>query len=556
MPEVLSSHDSKALGSFAPKWIEDQRSELRRMLLEYVDRGLLTYGHQPLAKRLFKLAEARKDDELMGHFLVAFDASTRKILRQRTRYDFTTREYSTTQVLEADPAIPHGSAPTRRTPPVNGKVAPLPRYKSHLTSFTFRTRRYLQRRAWRYFREIGKKDAERYIKTVSQALALYTDETLTKPADLLSCWGLLHALYHHSPVIVAQRSGFDVADGRSLSELSPAPAFIEHWKVSPDPLFALLGAARARPVRRFAVATLDAHHAKKLPPLSLIRALLDSRHDEVQSFAAKMLESSPDLDKWTLDQWLDVLRIESPGVVHRLAALFRKHVAPERIDASTAIRLALSPLAPIGEIGLASLELKKIESAEDIRALLPLGEAGAQSVRERAIDWLIGRLEDSPFTTPYHARVLLDSPHRDVRERASGWIFRHESLRLETLLWSAMAETPYDDVRSALLVGLERVRPMLPYDSVRSVWASVILAVHRGHRAKPRAARQVAERVATHPDEADQLLPLLAILLRSLRAPERAAGLAAIATAVFKNPALRPAVSRHVPGIELFAAEA
>lgn len=554
MGEVLGSSDARGLGAFAGKWISDPRPELRVMLLEYVSRGLMTPHHQPLAKRLFKLAESKKDDELMGRFLVALDRSTQQRLRNRTTFDFTSREYVTTQILEADPSVPRGSAPTRKTPPVDGRCPPLPRFKYHLPTFTLKTRRYLQRRAWRYFRTIGKSEPARYAQVMSQVLAGYADQHFTKPVDLLGAWGLSNALYRVSSVIEPGRSGFDVAPGRSLAELQPAPAFLEAWKLAPAPLFVLLGSAGARVVRRFAIAMLEAHHAGTVPETRVIRGWLDSPHEEVQTFAAKLLERAPGLERWTLSEWLELLRIESPNVVHALARLFQKHVAPERIDPPTALALALSPLAPIGEIGLGSLKSRPINSADDIRFLLPLAEAGAESVRRDGVSWLISKLDDSPYVTPYHARLLLDSSHRDVRDRACSWVFSSESLRGQTLLWSAMAETPYDDVRAALLVGLERVRPALPASSVRAVWASVILAVHRGSRAKPRAARQVAERIAAHPEEADQLLPLLSILLRSLRSPERASGLAAIATAAFSNPDLLPAIARHLPGVELVEA--
>src|SRR3954452_25034539 len=57
-------HDPEALASFAARWYGDRRPASRRLLLEYLDRPLDAYRHEPLAKRLFKLAEAAGDDEV------------------------------------------------------------------------------------------------------------------------------------------------------------------------------------------------------------------------------------------------------------------------------------------------------------------------------------------------------------------------------------------------------------------------------------------------------------------------------------------------------------
>jgi hypothetical protein len=61
--------------------------------------------------------------------------------------------------------------------------------------------------------------------------------------------------------------------------------------------------------------------------------------------------------------------------------------------------------------------------------------------------------------------------------------------------------------------------------------------------------RRIAERVARKPDEADRLLPVLALALRSVRATERTGALLAIARAALSDPSLRDAVSRHFPDV-------
>ena len=76
--ELRHVHFAERLGSFASRWIADQRPFARQALLEYLSLPLNCYRHEPLVERLFKLAEQAGDDELMGAFLVAFDRTIRR----------------------------------------------------------------------------------------------------------------------------------------------------------------------------------------------------------------------------------------------------------------------------------------------------------------------------------------------------------------------------------------------------------------------------------------------------------------------------------------------
>ena len=67
------------LGAFAERWLTDQRPSARQFLLDYLSRPLNAYRHEALVKRLFKLAERAGDDVVMGHFLVMFDRSARRV---------------------------------------------------------------------------------------------------------------------------------------------------------------------------------------------------------------------------------------------------------------------------------------------------------------------------------------------------------------------------------------------------------------------------------------------------------------------------------------------
>ncbi len=132
----------------------------------------------------------------------------------------------------------------------------------------------------------------------------------------------------------------------------------------------------------------------------------------------------------------------------------------------------------------------------------------------------------------------LDSRHADVRAAGWEWFRAEPRARDNVTLWRRLMETPYDDVRLALVAAMEaRTEGVLPLraergdldaELLRLLWASVLLNVHRGHRAKPSVIRQLLRRIDARPAELPRLLPLLAVALRSVRGPEWRAGLTAV----------------------------
>src|SRR5688500_3290898 len=81
-------NDPKRLVSIVEKWKRDHRPWAREQIVKYLSLPLNVINHQPVVKRLFKHAEAQRDDELMAVFLHAFDRLVRRERRLRWRYDF------------------------------------------------------------------------------------------------------------------------------------------------------------------------------------------------------------------------------------------------------------------------------------------------------------------------------------------------------------------------------------------------------------------------------------------------------------------------------------
>lgn len=567
---VLETAEARPLRGLAERWYRDGRPEARRSLLAYIDDGLLRPNHPPLAKRLFKLAEAAQDHEAMAHLLVACDRMARRRLVRRGRYDWQTRTYREWEAVVPRPEIPRTS-PTRKVPPVNGRCpAPPPKQimdpwtgrrrtieQAHLPTFTFRTRRYLARRAWRYFRTLAKADPRAYRDHICVALALYEDAHLTEALDLLDAWGLVHALYHHAPSLDPGRPGWIVRPGHALAELSFAPYLPEVWQDDPEPLFDLVARARARVVREFALTQLRAHHEAALDavPLVRVRRFLSSPHEEVLRFGAELFDKAAGVSGLSITEWRDLLTLHNPYAAPLILAAFDKYVRPDRLSDEDLVELVCAHNAPAAQLALRWLEARPVTTREDFERRARTVRASTDVVRERAATWIAQLVQASDFTGAPDVRELFDAHHLEVRAKGLALVRDAERFAADTSLWVAMSETPYDDVRAALLAHLDARSANLEADELHRVWAAVLLAIHRGSRAKARAARQIARRLVTEPTRADELLPLLAVSLRSLRRPERRSALAAVARAVFAHPGLLDKAQAALPGLQLGRSE-
>ncbi|WP_437592832.1 hypothetical protein [Sorangium sp. So ce1000] len=539
--EVLASEAGRKLKALAPRWYADGRPFARRALLRYIDDGCDRPHHRALVKALYKLAEQAGDDEVVGRFMVAFDRLVRRKLVKVPRYDWQTRTSSDEPCLVNDTGAPV------RLPP--GDVAS-PR-------FSMRTRHYLRRRAFRYFRRLGRRDAARYGRAIRAALALYRDEHLDRPERLLDAWGLLHALYWGSPALERLPRGVRLAEGAALADLEPAPIYPEAWQGAFDEVLGLVTAARSRTVRAFAVGLLERAYAAELRglPLARVRALLESPHDEVQTFAAGLLRQVQGLASLPIADWLSLLQTENAAALAFVCEAVVEHVSPARLSLAECVALACARAAPVAELGLRWAKTKPVETAADLDTLARLATAGAPRVREEAVAWLVEALGRSPHGRAEHVRDLFDSRHEDVRARALALFEADARFRDDTGLWAALAETPHEGARAFLIRHLAARKAAFSPEALRHVWASALLAVHGGARDKRAVVRQIADRVVARPGEADALLPLLGVALRSVRPPERRAALGALARAAFRAPALRDAIARRLPELRLFEGE-
>jgi hypothetical protein len=608
--ELRRITDADRLGNFAPRWYADARPEARRLLLAYLDQPLNAFRHEALVKRLFKLAEAAGDDEVMGRFLVAFDRSLRRVLKKQrlsayrvveTRtaaeamvnvwrqqgYEagywshwarnaegrYVEQGYRVHKSWRADVArVPDGTT-MPRTPshtwrgrnPRTGERLQVEKSQAPQEGrrlFSLATRRYVRRRAWRYFRKLGKQHPERYVPALAAAMKCYRDEDAADGLALIDNWGLTHALFHHSPVLVAKRNGWKLAPGRGLSELAPAPMYEALWRATPRMLLELVTDARSRPVRQWAVHMIRRDHA------GLLRALLSyeelfgllAHHDAaVASLAGEVLRELPDLTVLGVDRLLRLVEDPSPETIDVVCELFAERLGPERVTLEQAARLAASRPLTAARLGFLWLRAKAPATEGECRALLALAEAQAEPLRPEMVQWARGVLSASPHFQPAWVLDFLDSRHADVRAEGWQWLEADERVRDNVEVWRKLFESPYDDVRLKIVAVLEKrasgagriESDRLDDELLRFVWASVLLNVQRGGRTKPLVVSQLVRRLERRPDEARSLLPILAVALRSVRGPEWRAGLTAVVTLAERRHELRPVVAEVFPELKM-----
>ncbi len=534
--ELRGTCEPARLKGFAEKWFKDPRTWAKEQLAAYLDMPLNCAGHEPLVKKLFKTAESAADDATMARFMALFDRSVRRSEKKRWRYqdfDIAFRVSKSTLAHEKAgggqaPKLPRGTTRSRET----GRL------------FTVHTRRYLQRRAWRYFRRLGRRDSARYLAAMKRALALYSDPDCDSGIHFLDNWGLIHALFRYSPVLARQANGWLVKPDQALRDLKPAPAFPKAW--TPLDGLDVLVAARARPVRRTMLAMVKG--ALDKVPIERILSLLEHADEEVQALGAELLRTAGALETLPLEAWLKLLDIKNLSVLEAVCEMMQKSVSPTRLSTEQLLAFACAPLGPVAKLGIDWLKQRPLQPSQ----ILELANVRAASAAADAVAFAKSRLTD-----PAHIIPFLDSTTEAVRIAAWTWFAEDKaSSRLD--LWAKLVESPYDDVRISIVRHLERrartdqaLRVLLVQAPLEAVWATVLLNIQRGNRAKRMAASQIADAIEKRPDRAAVLLPLLRVAARSIRAPEFRAGLAAVVRAATRRPELAAAVATHFPELKL-----
>jgi hypothetical protein len=511
------------------KWKKDPRPWARKLKFDFLS-YISPWDHRVVFKRLFKQAWVDRDHELLGAFLAVMDRSIRR--KRRTRYRYVNRTTVTSEVLLLQP-------------------------QNREATFSTSTRHYLRRRAWRYFRRLGRSDAAAYRLGIAAALVRYTDDDVRAGENLLDNWGLMHACFGKSPVLSFNARHTNLSADGSLSQLQAAPMFERHWAEpeSTATLIDILLRAQCRPVRVWAIQLLRRLHADALPRLDAqtLLQLLDHADEDVAAFAADLLNNAQTVASFPMTTWMGLLGTRNPTVVAAICAAFARHVSFDRVTLAQAVELATRQAAPVAALGFEILLSKRIKSDADHRELARLSLAGCNAVGGRIAVFAIEKLNQPGVYRVDEIVGFFDSRLKVVRSGAFESLADQSPAATDPAFWSRLFESPYDDVRTELVNRLKRQLnlPGASAESTAHLWKSVLLNIHRGGRAKLSALRQISDRVLREPRSAETLLPVLVIAIRSVRPPEARHGLAAIVTAVDRVPALARLVQRELPELQM-----
>ncbi len=568
---------SKYLAALADRWKRDARPWAREQIFRYLALPLDRPGHHPLVKRLFKQSEANRDDELMAEFVVAFDRLVRRQRRMRYHYNYQTRQLAQEEVLVAPHNQILASAGTKTTHareginPFTGEKVSFPARTIQIgvprngQLFSYKTRAYLRRRAWRYFRRMGFQAPATYTRAVAAALAKYGDADVAKGENILDNWSLMNIAFRQSDVLKFSPTRVQLADGRSLAELTAAPKFEDLWKNADSAavLLKLLIDAQSRLVRVWAMQLIKRHHTQSMQQISAeqLLALLDHHDEEVQQFGASLLETLAAIDTWPIDTWLRLLETRSVTALATICQVMQQRVRPERLDVSQCVALTCARATPVARLGLSWLQARRIDIARDRAAVVQLASAQCEAVGVEIAEFALAIFGAQANYRTDDVVAFFDSLNPEVRRGAWLWLTPQSAGYGDAQLWARLTETPFDDVRIRMVDELSRRvqgrlhEGALLRQDLTHVWATVLLAVHRGGRAKLEALRQISQRIAQHPDEAERLIPVLAVAIRSVRMPEARAGLSGILSAVTARPELEPTLAKWLPELRLSPSE-
>lgn len=558
-------NDAPALAGFVDRWKNDSRPWARRQIVAFLRAPMDAPGHHVVVKRLFKQAEERGDHEVMAAFLVAFDRLVRRVRKTQRRYEWirATGQYliHETEVLATPRNTIPPPLPRKYKNPRTGEMMVFPAWQPYYGAshrlFSSRTRHYLRRRAWRYFRRLGHQQPGEYVQAVALALLQYADEDFARPENLLDNWGLMHACFGASPAIQFSDRAAKVRPGHTLAELTAGPSFEPLWAAAEAApvLLNLLSKAKSRAVRVWARQLLERHHAQVMVslPVETLFELLEHDDAEVAQYAASLLERAAGTEDWPVANWLRLLQLDDPAALAAVCALFRRRVSPERLDLEQTLALALTEAVPVARLGLELLARRKYESADERAGLARLGSAKCAALGTELAKWALGVAGAAERYDREVVSALFDSLLEPMRQAACAWFEYSTTAQDDPVLWSRLMETPFEDVRLRIVEQLERraVQPRIGPHDLAPLWTSVLLGVERGGRQKLSAVRQLASAIVERPDEAPRLVPVLAVAVRSIRRPEQRAGLAAVAYLLERQPSLSDAIARQLPELQL-----
>lgn len=543
------NNSPKYLASFVETWLGDRRPWSRQQLLVYLNLPWNPLGHEVVYKRIFKHFYSQNDHQMMGVLMHQLDRLVRRGRVKRWHYDHKTRQAWTTERLFA--------APNKVNRWQYGRKAKQNRLFSH------RTRNYLRRAAWRYFRVLSRQQPETYVHQIAQALIRYKDRDFHDGENILDNWSLMHACFYHHEAIQFTASHTNLVAGGALDHLSPAPYQPEAWEseAAMVALLELLVEANSTFVRIWALELLLQNFKDEIGKISLLKlvrmmALPDVR---LQNFAAEAFESHPDLPTMSVEQWLELLDVAGVGQLPRICEAMKEHVALERLGNDQLIFLACAKQVPVAMLGFDFALTRDANRPFTTRELSRFAACQCAQRSPAICTFALTRIgQQNEEKLPEQVIGFFDSLLKPTRVAAMKWLSEPDSPGYHRAkLWAMLVETPFDDVKLPMVALLHHRTEHAEGETNRwaPVWVAVILGVNRGGRTKPKALDLLAAAIIREPESAGELLPVTALAIRSIRNTEMRSGLASLAKILQARPELAGEVQQTIPELEFAATE-
>lgn len=561
LDEWVQFNSPEFLARFLDGWLADPRQWARQQVIRYLDREMNLPGHEVVLKRMCKHFCTAGDHELLAHCMVTFDRFVRRIRVNHSRWNRESREVVRDEQLFAKPnkTIPNrtgrttewGVGPFKRTVSLPDRLN-----KESNRLFSHRTRNHLRRKVWRYFRWLSYRDAEAYLSAMTTAIIKYRDDDFAEGENIIDNWSLMHVCYFHSDLLKFSAAHANLRPGNSLASLSAAPYQPELWQ-RPDSaqyLLQIVGTATSSLARVWAIELLQRDHpdaTQHLEILSLLR-LLAHADPRVQRFASDVFEQHQGLANLPVTTWLQLIDQCDHALLPVVCLAMKKHVSTARLDTPQLIQLTSARPVPAAEFGFELLKARHSERALTNAELTSLSRVRCEAIAGEIAAWALS-IFDSDLYQTNDVIEFFDALSESMRDASMTWLELAGSHgHNDPALWARLIETPFDDIRLRVVECLHR-RSCLPgteTDALAPIWCAVILGVHRGGRTKLKAISQIKAAILKHPARSRELLPVLAVAIRSLRLPERRSALAAVASLVMQCAGLQSEIQSLIPELQ------
>jgi hypothetical protein len=287
--------------------------------------------------------------------------------------------------------------------------------------------------------------------------------------------------------------------------------------------------------------------------MKILVSLLKHSDARVQEFASQLFRDHQGLASMTVSAWLEVLQQSDRSLLPIICEAMTKHVASARLENSQLLLLATAEPVPVAALGLRMLQERHQQRRLSSTEIVELSRAQCAATAGELTTWALKQLNSAEYYSVDSVVEFFDSLHEPMRAAAMTWLEASTSGGHEdSVLWSRLIETPFDDVRLRLVDCLQRRTTLQNTDvnSLDHLWCSVLLGVHRGGRAKLKAMQQIRAAILRDSRQAEKLLPVLSVAARSLRAPERRGAIAALASLKCGNPEMEAAIRLHLPELQ------